>query len=204
METGSQRIRSLDPAQPDPRGLDEAVSVLQRGELVIVPTETVYGVAADARIPGAVERIYAAKDRDERKPIAFLAADLAQVEALCGPLLPAARKLAKAYWPGPLTLVLKARTGFEGFRVPDHAVALALLKRVGVALAVTSANRSGEAPALNAAEAAAALPGVPLVLDAGPARGGVPSTVVKVSDAAVEILREGAIRKEDILDRIRR
>jgi tRNA threonylcarbamoyl adenosine modification protein (Sua5/YciO/YrdC/YwlC family) len=113
--------------------------------------------------------------------------------------------LANKFWPGPLTLVLDAGGEFVGFRVPAHEVALELLKKMGTVLCVTSANRSGEPPALNASDAARALgSSVALILDAGPAIGRVPSTVVKIKGAHVEILREGAIPKNDILGAIRK
>lgn len=195
MERAAPIIRRLDPRRPDRKAIVDASAALARGALVVVPTETVYGLAADPRVPGAVELIYGAKNRARRKPITLLAADAAQVRAACGGRLGArAQRLAAKYWPGPLTLVLKTREGFEGFRVPDHAVARALLREAGVPLAVTSANRSGEAPAVTARQAAVALGRrVAVILDAGKSPGGVPSTVVKVEGRRVEILREGAI-----------
>ena len=174
--------------------------MLARGELVVIPTETVYGLAADPRAPGAVEKIYGAKERPETKPIAFLAADLEQVRARGAVLEPAAVRLVRRFWPGPMTLVLKTPAGFVGFRVPDYQLTLSLLWKAGSALAVTSANRSGEPAALTAAEAADALgERVALVLDAGPSPGGVPSTVAKVDGDKVDVLRESAIRRDEIL-----
>ncbi len=192
-------VRRLDPAHPDPEAIEQAVRALERGELVVVPTETVYGLAADPERAGALDRIYAAKGRPEDKPIPRLAADVRQVEREGAELEPAARRLAERFWPGPLTLVVPARSGPVGFRVPNHAVTRALLRRMGRVLAVTSANRSGERPARTAQEAAAALgDAVALVLDAGPSPGGVPSTVVSVAGGRVEILREGAIARAEI------
>ena len=176
------------------------MSVLARGELVVIPTETVYGLAADPRVPGAVEKIYGAKKRPENKPIAFLAAYVEQVESRGAVMEPPAIRLIRRFWPGPLTLVLKMPSGFGGFRVPDCAATLGLLWRAKSVLAVTSANLSGGAPALTATEAAEALGDkVSLVLDAGVSPGGVPSTVVKVADGNVIVLREGAIRRDEIL-----
>ncbi|MDD3089688.1 MAG: Sua5/YciO/YrdC/YwlC family protein, partial [Candidatus Omnitrophica bacterium] len=103
------------------------------------------------------------------------------------------------YWPGALTLVLRIGDAWEGFRVPDHPVMLAILKALGGVLRVTSANMSGEAPALTAAAAIAALgSAVDLAVDAGPAPGGVPSTVVKIWPGRYEILREGAVPSAEI------
>ena len=178
----------------------EAAAALARGALVVVPTETVYGLAADPRVPGALEKIAGAKSRDRRKPVTLLAADVAQVRAACGGRLGCrARRLAGKFWPGPLTLVLKTRAGREGFRVPDHDVARVLIREAGAPLAVTSANRSGELPAVTARQAASALGGrVAMILDAGKSPGGVASTVVKVEGRRVEILREGAIPAAEI------
>lgn len=178
-----------------------AAEHLRRGGLVIVPTETVYGLAADPRAAGSEASLREVKGREEGKPVALLAKDLEQVEAYGAILGPAARRLAARYWPGPLTLVLPAgmpgeggTQQYEGFRVPDHPMALALLDEVGGVLRVTSANLSGEPPAVTADEAREALDGqVNVVLDAGPAEGGVPSTVVKTEGELVEVLREGAI-----------
>jgi L-threonylcarbamoyladenylate synthase len=189
-----QKLRPVDANQPDAAVIAEALAALRRGELVIVPTETVYGLAAADRNPAALEKLFAAKGRPQDKPIALLAADVEELERHGAQLPPAARRLAGKFWPGPLTLVLDSPAGWFGFRIPDHAVMRALLRGWGGVLAVTSANRSGEPPATTAAAALAALePYVALALDAGPAAGGVPSTVVKVDGARVEILRAGAI-----------
>jgi L-threonylcarbamoyladenylate synthase len=193
------RILRLDPLRPDPGPVGEAAAALTRGGLVIVPTETVYGLAADPRFPGAGTAIYAAKGRPDHKPVTLFAADVEQVKARGAVLGPAGEKLARAFWPGPLTLVVKTPDGFTGFRVPDHAVPLALLRKVGSVLAVTSANRSGELPAVTAETAAAALGSkVEMILDAGPSPGGVPSTVVRVDGDEVQVLRDGAISEGEI------
>jgi L-threonylcarbamoyladenylate synthase len=192
-------IRRIDPLRPDPHLLAAAVAALRQGALVIVPTETVYGLAADARNPAAREKLFEAKGRPPDKPVALLAAGVSELERHVAKLAPAARRLAEKFWPGPLTLVLDSPAGWLGFRVPDHPVMLALLRAWGGVLAVTSANRSGAPPATTAGAALAALaPFVALALDAGPSGGGVPSTVVKVDGERVEILREGAIPAEQL------
>ena len=184
--------------------LDEVVATLRRGALVILPTDTVYGVAAapgTPGTPGADERLCRAKCRPDNKPIALLAADSRQVEAAKAELGVIGRALADRYWPGALTMVLKTGTIWEGFRVPNHPVTLAILKAMGGVLRVTSANMSGKAPALTAAAAVAALgSAVELVVDAGPAPGGVPSTVVKIERGRCDILREGAIPGAEIAE----
>jgi L-threonylcarbamoyladenylate synthase len=194
------KILRIDPAQPDSRLIDQVVSALARGELVVIPTETVYGLASDPRAPGALQKIYSAKERPETKPVAFLAADLEQVRARGAVMEPPAVRLIRRFWPGPMTLVLKTPTGFVGFRVPDYPITLSLLWKAGSVLAVTSANRSGNEPALTAEEAVATLnKWVSLVLDAGTSPGGMPSTVVKVDGEKVDVLREGAIRRDEIM-----
>lgn len=200
MQAGTPRILRIDPGRPDGDALGAAVAALGRGELVVLPTETVYGLAADPRVPGAVDRIYRAKGRAGDKPVTLLAADAEQVKRIGADLGGAGARLGARFWPGPLTMILRTGGAFTGFRVPDHEVARALLRRVGTALAVTSANRSGEPPARTAQAAAEALGAeVSVILDAGPSPGGVPSTVVRVDGEKVEILREGAIGNEEIL-----
>ena len=193
-------------ASPDPSGIvpataeniRRAAARVRAGELVVIPTETVYGVAARADDPAALAKLYAAKGRDEAKRIAYLAPGIGAVRAAGVRVDAAAERLAAAFWPGPLTLVLSnGRGGWDGFRVPDHPAALAWLRELDFLPAVTSANRSGEPAALTAADAWAALaPHVALVLDDGPVRGGRASTVAKVADGVVEILRAGPIGAE--------
>ncbi|MGD9782424.1 MAG: L-threonylcarbamoyladenylate synthase [Kiritimatiellia bacterium] len=194
------------PASPEragilpatPENVRRAAEAVRAGELAIVPTDTVYGVAARADAPEAMARLYAAKGRDASKRVAFLAADVGALRAAGVRVDAAAEKLAAAFWPGPLTLVLRnADGGWDGFRVPDHPVALAWLRELGFPAATTSANRSGEAAARTAREAWDALaPHAALALDAGPAPGGVASTVARVADGGIEILRGGPIGRE--------
>jgi L-threonylcarbamoyladenylate synthase len=194
-----QKLRPVDARQPDAAVIAEALAALRRGELVIVPTETVYGLAADDRNPAALDKLFEAKGRPKDKPIALLAASVAELERHGARLPPAARRLAEKFWPGALTLVLDSPAGWLGFRIPDHPVMLALLRAWGGVLAVTSANRSGEPAATTAAAALAALePFVALALDAGPSAGGVPSSVVKVEETKVIVLRAGALAEEEI------
>ena len=193
-------IRKTDPRQPDPGVIHAAVQALARGELVIMPTDTVYGLAVDLRVSGAQERLFRAKGRPSDKPLARLAADLDAVTACGASWTPRTRKLAEAFWPGGLTLVLPCHGKQVGFRVPSHKVALNLLQQVGAALAVSSANLSGGADPLTAAEAVVDLQEhVALAIDAGPAPGGVASTVARVNGEQLEILRDGAVARADLL-----
>jgi len=179
--------------------VDAVVSALRRGAVVILPTDTVYGVAVDPGALGAEERLFRVKGRSDNKPIALLAAGSRQVETSGAELGVIGHALANRYWPGALTMVLKTGDIWEGFRVPDHPVTLAILKAMGGVLRVTSANMSGEAPALTAAAAIAALgSAIELVVDAGPVPGGVPSTVVKIGFGQCDVLREGAIPGSEI------
>ena len=184
-------------SKSDTAAIGQAVEALRRGSLIVMPTDTVYGLAADARLPDALDKIYEAKSRERGKPIPLLAVGVAAVEAFGARLGAVERRLAVRFWPGPLTLVLGVGERTEGFRVPDHGVALALLGANGGPLRVTSANVSGEPPALTA-EAAACTVGVSveLILDAGPSPGGTPSTVAEVVNGEVRILRAGAIARE--------
>ena len=194
-------ILRVDPRNPDPSSIARAAEALRRGELVVMPTETVYGLAADPRVPGAEAKIFAAKGRPEDKAIARLASHVDQIQSAGADISGAALKLAKRFWPGPLTLVLRTGNEWTGYRIPAHEVALELLRNMRTVLAVTSANRSGEPPAIDASEAARSLgSSVALVLDAGSSAGTVPSTVVRVDGSGAEILREGAIPRKIIED----
>lgn len=200
----SARIR---PDGPDAHG--EAIELLRAGGIVAVPTDTVYGIAADMALPDAIERLFAAKGRPPEKAVAVLLADAAQAGGL-GVLSPAAAVLAARFWPGGLTLVLPVRPDARlprvlaggaptiGVRVPDHPTPRALAAVLGP-LPTTSANRSGEADARDAAEIAERLgDALALVIDGGPVRGGPASTVVDCTLEWPSILREGAIPSTEI------
>jgi len=194
---GSPRRIKVTPG--DRASLRAAAALLGEGELVVVPTDTVYGVAADPGAVGAEEKIYRAKARDVGKPLPILAADIEDITGYGAVFTDLETKLAKAFWPGPLTLILDAGGISEGFRIPDHEIMLSLLRESGGLLRVTSANVSGGKPALTADEAIESLgSSVALVLDAGPAPGGAPSTVVKVEGEEIVVLRQGAISGDEL------
>ena len=171
---------------------EEAVEVLNRGGVAVIPTDTVYGLAARPDFPESVERLYTIKGREAKKPIALLASDVAAIERFGYPIEGKARELAERYWPGALTLVV----GKEGFRIPDHAETRELIAACGGVLRVTSANLSGQRPATDAPQALADVGlSADYVVDDGVSPGGVPSTVVRVnSDGSLEVLREGSVR----------
>lgn len=175
--------------------LSEAVAVLRRGGVVILPTETVYGVACLEGFPEALERIRAMKHRDAAKPFQLLAAEVEQVWADGAERTPASEAAAEK-WPGALTLVLPTTKGHtEGYRVPDHTLLRKLIADCGGLLRCTSVNLSGEPPAKDAQEAAEALGNaVDLVLDGGPARLGQASTVALLQpDDTWVIARQGTV-----------
>jgi len=190
-----------------------AVELLRAGELVAFPTETVYGLGADASNPAAVAKIFAAKGRPADHPLIVHLPDAAALDAWARIVPEAARKLAAAFWPGPMTLILKrqahvldAITGGQdtvGLRVPNHPVALALLHAfVGAqvrGLAAPSANRYGRISPTSAAHVRAELgAAVTLMLDGGPCAIGIESTIVDLSSGTPRILRPGAITAADI------
>lgn len=174
----------------DPDALDAAETALRAGGAVVLPTDTVYGIAA---LPGREDVLSALKGRPASMPIAVLVGDTDQAASL-GVLDDAARRLADRFWPGPLTLVVAAHdaAGTIGIRCPDHDFVRALAARVGP-LPTTSANRHGEPTPPTAAEAAAALTGSPAVVVDGGRCGGVASTVVDTTMSPPTILRAGAV-----------
>jgi L-threonylcarbamoyladenylate synthase len=174
----------------DEAGLRRAAEILLAGGVAVIPTDTVYGLAAHPAFPPAVDRLYTIKSREEGKPIALLAADGAAAAAFVGGL-PAAAEALTAHWPGALTIVVKG----EGLRVPAHAWTRRLLAACGGVLRVTSANVSGQCPATDVPAALAAVGlSADCVVDDGVSPGGVASTVAAVAATGeVRILRQGAI-----------
>ncbi len=180
----------------DSSGLEEAARVLLSGGVAVIPTDTVYGLAAHPAFPAAVERLYSIKNRSAAKPIAMLAASAGAVTAAGFPLSGRAADLASRHWPGPLTLVLdnSAGSSSEGFRVPDLAWTRALLERCGGLLRVTSANMSGRRPAADAPSALAEVGlDADIVVDGGVSPGGTASTVLRPTASGIEVLRPGPV-----------
>ena len=190
---GGNRPLVLDAAAR--KAVARAAAVIRAGGVVAFPTETVYGLAVRTGDGAARERLSGIKGRAGKRPFQVLVRSRHAALSLCGRLPACAQKLARAFWPGPLTLVVKSRSRrWVGLRVPDHPVAAALLRRCGGSLVATSANLSGEKDAVTASEVVSALGGrVDIVLDGGPAQRRKPSTVVKCDGESWSILREGAI-----------
>ena len=184
--------------------LKEAAAVLAKGGLVAFPTETFYGLGANALDAEAVRRVFVAKGRPESKPVLVLVDSVEMAESLVKEVPAAARKLMSRYWPGPLTLVFKAiasapeeltgGTGTIGIRLPRHPVAFELVHAAGVPLTAPSANLSGVPPPTTAADVTRALSGkIDLILDGGATAGGLPSTILDVTVTPPRLLRRGAL-----------
>jgi L-threonylcarbamoyladenylate synthase len=198
----------------DDAGRADAIRTLRAGGVVALPTDTVYGLAADLASPAAIERLFVAKGRPANRAVVLLLADAGQADGIAS-WPAAAAALADAFWPGGLTIVVPQRAGAGvpdgltggrstiGLRLPDHPAPRALAAALGP-LPVTSANRSGQPEAADAGEILEQLgDAIDLILDGGPARGGPSSTVVDCSGDAARILRAGAIPRDLIATRLR-
>jgi tRNA threonylcarbamoyl adenosine modification protein (Sua5/YciO/YrdC/YwlC family) len=205
-------VRTFDCSDPDQReaGLKAAEGAARAGNLVVMPTDTVYGIGADAFNSPAVSALLAAKGRGRDMPVPVLVGSWSTLDGLARNVDDAARSLIEAFWPGGLSLVIQQApslawdlgdtNGTVMVRMPMHPVALDLLRTVGP-MAVSSANRSGRPPATTAAAAKEQLGmDVSVYLDGGEAPVGVPSTIVDLTGAAPRVLREGAVS----LDKIRK
>lgn len=191
----------------DPATIAHAVETLRAGGLVAFPTETVYGLGADARNPDAIRAIFRRKGRPEHNPLIAHVADIAAARALTTEWPPLAQTLAQRFWPGPLSLVLHKHPSIPdevtagaptvAVRCPDHPIALALLRAFGGPLVAPSANPSGFVSPTTAAHVREAFPDL-LVLDGGPCRAGIESTVLSLVLHPPTILRSGAVTLEDL------
>ncbi|AIQ38261.1 translation factor [Paenibacillus sp. FSL R5-0345] len=201
----------LQPSEENKLAIVEAAAMLREGGTVAFPTETVYGLGADARNTAAVEAVFAAKGRPSDNPLIVHIADSGALEELVTEVHPTAAALMDAYWPGPLTVVLPVRAGVlspcvtagldtVGVRMPDHPVALALISAAGCPVAAPSANRSGRPSPTLASHVMEDLSGyIDGVLDGGAAGVGLESTVVQVQpDGRVAVLRPGGITSEQL------
>jgi L-threonylcarbamoyladenylate synthase len=193
----------------DASAISRAVSALNAGELVVLPTDTVYGLAASYRRPAAVGRIYEVKRRPPDRPIALLVDQVKQVELVAECVPPAAITLMQRFWPGGLTLVLPKKANVPdvvtangptvAVRMPNHPTPREIARRLGEALPTTSANRSGQPSPRDAEEARAQLGSdVDLILNGGPAALGVDSTVIDLSATPPIVLRVGAVSVDAI------
>ena len=204
----AERFDCADPEERA-RGIETAITALRRGQLVVLPTDTVYGVAGDAFTPEAVAALLRAKGRGRDMPVPVLVGSLATMHAITTGVPLEGEHLVQEFWPGPLTVVCREQPsliwdlgdthGTVAVRVPDHDVALAVLARSGP-LAVSSANRTGEPPPITCAEAQDSLgDAITVYLDAGQLDEPVPSSIVDLTGPAPRLLRAGALT----LDRLR-
>ena len=190
------------------REIEKGVKILQKGGVIAFPTDTVYGLGADAFNSTAVERIYEIKNRPKHRQLPLLIADVERLTTLAGPIPKIAWFLAKRFWPGGLTLVLSKADSLPVYlapestiavRVPDHPVCLALIRHLGNPIIGTSANISGHPAALTADEVRKQLGGkIDFVINGGKCPGGKESTVVDVTRESPIILRQGIIAPDEI------
>lgn len=192
-----------------PRALEETIHAVQHGGVVAFPTDTVFGLGASLKHSDALVRIFRIKGRDKARPLPVLLASLDKLGLVTERPDDRTMGLLRAFWPGPLTVVLPAKEGLPsqvvaadgtvGVRIPNHSIALTLCDRAGGALATTSANRSGEPPACSAEDIAETLPdGIDVVLHGGFSPCGQPSTVIRIDDGEITALRAGMIAPDEI------
>jgi L-threonylcarbamoyladenylate synthase len=209
-----ERVRRIDPLDPQPEIIGEAAAIIRRGGVVVFPTRSLYGLAADPFDPGAVSRIFTIKRRPPDKPILLLVRDRGDVARLVRSVPDAAERLMARFWPGRLTLVMEAGegiasiltagTGKIGLRLPQNRVAVSLIRAVGGPITGTSANLSGEAGCFRIADLAPEIAReADLILDAGALLGGAGSSVVDATVDPPGILREGAIPAGELLRNLR-
>jgi L-threonylcarbamoyladenylate synthase len=207
-------VLTLERDRPDPEVVAKIAEMVKQGGIVAIPTDTLYGLAVDPRDSCAVARLFELKGRSAGATLPIVAADVTQVRERAGRLTPIAERLAARFWPGPLALVVDAhRDLVAGVRAPDASVAVrvpahdvprAIARALGAPLTATSANRSGEPPA---AEAAAVLRAfgadLDAIVDAGPAPGGAPSTIVDTRADQPRLVRQGAIDWAAVLESLK-
>jgi L-threonylcarbamoyladenylate synthase len=209
MDQRKTQVVTVDPDEPDPQAIQRAADIVRDGGLVVIPTDTVYGLVCDPRQPEAVQQIYRVKGRRRDQPLALLLHDMSQVSASVEHVPELAVRAMQHFWPGALTVVVRAcpardrsdataavraRKNTVGLRLPAHVVPRLVAHALGSPLASTSANRSGQPAPTTAEQARDQLQGlIELVLDAGPTPTAHESTVVDFSRQPPRVLRPGAI-----------
>lgn len=204
-------ILTIDPENMDESGMIRAGKRIAEGELVAFPTETVYGLGGDALDPDASKKIYAAKGRPSDNPLIVHIAEFSDLERIAKTVPPQAKLLAEAFWPGPLTMILwkkdkvpYATTGgmdTVAIRMPNHPVALELIRRSGCLIAAPSANKSGRPSPTEASHVAEDLDGkIAMILDGGPVQIGIESTIIDLTEETPMILRPGYITGKMLSD----
>lgn len=204
-----RKIENSEEKGKTAEAFDRAMDALRRGEVIVFPTETFYGLGADASNHVAVERVASLKGRDPESPIAIIIADKGMLRDVVTEIPPIAEKLIDRFWPGPLTLVLPGkkelpapllnREGGVGVRISSHPLAAQLARALGHPITATSANPSGKKPARTIAQAMAYFSGkVEIFLDGGKLQGKEGSTVVEVCGDKMTIIREGEISSREL------
>lgn len=207
------RVIQVDAREPQPEVVQQACEVLRRGGLVAFPTDTLYALGANALDPAAIERVLTVKGRHHGKPLSVLVPSAEAGAVLAASLPDGAQALMRAFWPGALTVVVRASakipsvltaaTGTVGLRMPAGAVAQALLTAFAGPIIGTSANKTGAADPADAKTVQKAIGGqIDLILDGGRVALGVPSTVIDCTAEPARILREGAIARTALQDKI--
>ena len=207
----STAVLAIDAIHPEHDRIEQAAALLRQGEVAGVPTDTIYGLAANPFDTAAIARVYEAKGRDDGKPLSLMVGGVAQAEALAGaPLPPLFYRLAEKFWPGPLTLIIPAGAHLPSrltaggntvaLRQPLCPIVLALIEAAGFPITATSANRSGAADCRSAEEVRQQLEGrIPNIIDGGPSPRALPSTLLDLTSPTPRILRPGAIPEAELL-----
>ena len=193
-------VFKIDPNRPDKKIISRSARAVRAGGLVVFPTETVYGIAANMRNKKTIYRLYRVKKRPDTKPFTVHISSPGMIRKMRCDITKEAKALMKKFWPGPLTIILRGKDDVKiGFRMPANKVALELISKAGIPVVAPSANINGKKPPCNAWRVIEYLDGkVDIILDAGRTRIGVESTVVDASSSPVKILRDGAIKREEI------
>jgi len=195
------RVIKVDNFNPQPQHIREAADIVAGGGLVVIPTETVYGIAANMLDEKALNKLYEIKQRPKEKPFSLHIDNKNEITEFAKDIPTRAYKLTDKFWPGPLTLILKAKDkGNIGIRMPDNEVALQVIRAAGVPVVCPSANLTGRPAPIKFADAIKDLQGlVDLAIDSGPTKIGVESTVVDLTSACCfQVLREGTLKTEEI------
>lgn len=202
------KLIRINPMNPEPELIELAAQAILAGQVIGYPTETVYGLGANALNRQAVEQVFELKGRDRSRPILVIAGNMDQVRQLVV-LSELSERLARLFWPGPLTLVLPAKPetpqyllsadGKLGLRIPGHAICLELLKRCGVPITSSSANLSGGQNPVSVAEVVASFGDrLELIIDGGQLSSPTPSTIIAVMDDEIFLLRSGSISRLEL------
>jgi len=195
-------ILKIDSNSPEASKIEKAVQVLRQGEIIGIPTETVYGLAVDADNREAVMQLSDIKKRPKDKPFTIQIADLSQLRDYIGNIPPKLKLILQEFWPGPLTIIVNGKKGKVGLRIPDNKVALSIIRKANIPLAVTSANISGQISAVLPKTAFDTFSNsVALIIDDGSKPDAVESTILNCTELPFKILRRGSIadRLEELL-----